>query len=279
MDTNKIKIKIKSDLGNEIPELIDGTNDFSLNRLTSKKNIVYELVFKKKPKIFPKEVILKLFRTIYAEKEYSALIKLEKQGLPIPKVLFFNKPFLILTKLNGVNLTEFINKNLVNITTINDLNSEMHNTIILGVKKLAEWIARLHSQNIIKKKEFMEIITFNKGDTRLRDFIFDISSQIVYGIDFEESYEGNFHDDLAWICCSLLDTTPGIFENPEPKPKIELINIFLEEYFLINEDFRFSFNYFAERLIENLNVVIERRSLEFGPVRKWVILKNISTEF
>lgn len=279
MDTKKIKVKIKSDLGNEIPELIDGANDFSLDRLTSKKNIVYELIFKKKPKIFPKEVILKLFRTNYAEKEYQALLKLEKQGLPIPKVLFFNKPYLILTKLNGVNLTEFINKNLVNITTINDLNSEMRNTIILGVKKLAEWIARLHSQNIIKKKEFMEIITFNKGDTRLRDFIFDISSQIVYGIDFEESYEGNFHDDLAWICCSLLDTTPGIFENPEPKPKIELINIFLEEYFLINEDFRFSFNYFAECLIENLNVVIERRSLEFGPVRKGVILKNISTEF
>ena len=65
----------------------------------------------------------------------------------------------------------------------------------------------------------------------------------------------------------------------EPIHKTELINIFLKEYFRINYHFQFSFQYFAEKLIENLNIVIERRSLEFGPVSKDSILKNISKEY
>ena len=278
MDTNKIKKKVLNDLKKEIPDIMKGADEFSLNRLSSKKNIVYELNFDKKPQKFPKQVILKLFRTNYAEKEYEALIQLEKQSLEIPKVLFFKKPYLILKKVNGVNLCDYINDNLVNISTLDNLDSEIRNNIFLGLKKLAEWIARLHNQNIINDKDISEIIVFNKGDTRLRDFIFDISKKTIYGIDFEESYEGNYLDDLAWICCSLLDTNPGIFEIPEPIIKIKLINHFLKEYFRENKRFHFSFDYFAERLIENLNIVIKRRTLELSPVRKNVILKNISKE-
>ena len=63
MDSEKIKEQIINDLKKQIPELIDGENDFILNRLTSKKNIVFELIFEKKPENLPKIVILKLFRT------------------------------------------------------------------------------------------------------------------------------------------------------------------------------------------------------------------------
>ncbi len=279
MDVHKIKNKVLNDLRQEIPDLIEGKNNFSLTRLSSKKNIVYELIFDKKPDKLPKEVILKLFRTNYAEKEYKALIKLEKQGLPIPKVLYFKKPYLILKKLEGVNLCDFINDNLLNISAIDELDLEIRDKIIVSVKKLAEWIANLHRQNIITKKNTLEIIVFNKGDTRLRDFIYNITKNVIYGIDFEESYEGNFLDDLAWICCSLLDTNPGIFEMPEPKHKMELINYFLKEYFRINKKFLFSFNYFAEKLIDYLNIVIERRAIELSPVRKNVILRNISKKY
>lgn len=272
----KIKRKLISDLNYVIPELVEGLDTFSLNRLTSKKNIVYELIFKKKPKKLPKIVILKLFRTEYAEKEYNALIKLKKQNLAVPKVLFFNKPYIILEKLNGVNLCDFINENLINTTSLGELNSEISNKIILSVNKLAEWIAKLHKQNIIDKKDISEIIVFNKGDTRLRDFIYDISKKIIYGLDFEESYEGNHLDDLAWVCCSLLDTNPGIFQMVEPTHKIKLINLFLKTYYRNNKTFHFNFDYFAERLIEFLNLVIKRRSL--SPVRKNVILRNISKE-
>ncbi|MFX1393637.1 MAG: hypothetical protein ACFFAH_08680 [Promethearchaeota archaeon] len=276
MDINTIKKKVLRDLRQEIPELIEGITNLSLNRLNSKKNLVYELNFDKKPNKFPKHVILKFFRTKYAEKEYNALIKLEKQDLEIPKVLFFKKPYLILKKINGVNLSDFINDKLININTINDLDLKIKNNIFLSLEKLAEWIARLHNQNIIDNKDYSEIIVFNKGDTRLRDFIFNFSNKKLYGLDFEESYEGNYLDDLAWICCSLLDTNPGIFEIDEPLVKIELINYFLREYFHVNRSFLFSFDYFAERLIEYLNIVMKRRSIKLSSIRKNVILKNFS---
>ena len=279
MDPQKVKKKVIKDLSTYIPEIRDEDNPFSLKRLTSKKNIVFELDFKVKPKKFPKVVILKLFRTEFAEKEYNALTKLGKLDITVPKVLFFNKPYIILEKLNGINLCDLINDNLIKITSLGELDAKIRKKIIQSVKSLAEWIASLHKQNIVDNKDPFQIIVFNKGDTRLRDFIYDASKKQIYGIDFEESYEGNHHDDLAWICCSFIDTNPGLFQMLEPTHKIELINLFLKEYFRMNKEFEFSFEYFAERLIEYLNIVIERRSLEFGPVSKATILKNIFKDY
>ena len=276
MVAQDIKRIIIDDLINEIPELSEG---FSLSQYKSKKNFVYDLVFQKRPKIFPKQLILKVFQTENADYEYNMYKKLEAQNLPIPKVLLFKKPYLILEKINGINLCDLVNNNLVNMVKLDDLNPTALDMILLSIKKLASWLAQLHRQNIIKKTESYEIIVLNKGDSRLRDFVMNFRSEILYGFDFEESYDGNYLDDLAWICCALLDTDPGIFEMFEPKHKTELINIFLKEYFRINDDFQFSFQYFAEKLIENLNIVIERRSLEFGPVSKETILKNIPKDY
>ena len=275
MDPEKVKKKLISDLSADIPEFDKEENPFSLKRLDSKKNQVYELIFKVKPKSFPKVLILKLFRTEYAEKEYKALKKLKKQALSVPKVLFYKKPYILLEKLKGANLCDFINDPLKKVRSLSELDEKTHTKIISSIKKLAGWLAKLHKQNIINDKDPFQIIVFNKGDTRLRDFIYNSSRKLIYGMDFEESYEGHHLDDIAWICCSLIDTDPGIFQMVEPIHKIELINIFLQEYFRINDNFQFSFEYLAERLIENLNTVINRRSIKYGPINKDTILKNI----
>ncbi len=273
MDVTRIKQKIKHDLKDEIHEL---KNKFSLNQLPSKKNLVYHLKFEKNPKNYPKQLIIKIFRTNNAENEYRTLKKLETQELHVPKVLLYKRPYLILEKIDGVNLCDFINENLIKVTQLKDLSQEMQKNLIYCIEMLANWISLIHNKNIVRKKKTSEIIVLNKGDTRLRDFILNFSKDTLHGCDFEESYEGNHVDDLAWICCSLLDTDPGIFETSEPKHKIELINIFLKKYYQLNKNFSFSFNYFADRLIENLNIVIERRSLDISPVRKASILKNIN---
>jgi tRNA A-37 threonylcarbamoyl transferase component Bud32 len=276
MVAQEIKDIIIHDLVNEIPELSEG---FSLSQYKSKKNFVYDLVFKIRPRNFPKQIILKVFQTENADYEYNIYQKLAPQNIPIPKVLLFKKPYLILEKINGINLCDLVNNNLINMVKLDDLNPTTLDMILISIKKLASWLAQLHRQNIIKRKKSFEIIVLNKGDTRLRDFIMNFYNENLYGFDFEESYEGNYLDDLAWICCALLDTDPGIFEMFEPKHKTELINIFLKEYFRINNDFHFSFNYFAERLIGDLNIVIERRSLELGPVNKDSIIKSILKDY
>ena len=42
MDPQKIKEIMIHDLSSQIPELVEGENDFLLNPLTSKKNIVFD---------------------------------------------------------------------------------------------------------------------------------------------------------------------------------------------------------------------------------------------
>ncbi|MHA1466606.1 MAG: hypothetical protein ACTSP6_00830, partial [Promethearchaeota archaeon] len=137
--------------------------------------------------------------------------------------------------------------------------------------------SKLHINNIIEDKEHSHVKVLNKGDTRLRDFIYNLSDDKVVGLDFEDSYQGNHIDDIAWICCSLLDTNPGIFEKNNPKAKIELINLFLKGYYRINPATHFDFKYFTEKLIENLNTVMSRRGIDMI-LNKDNFIKEISRD-
>ena len=275
MDTQQVKKKIIRALREEVPEFAEEDNDFILNQLESKRNMVFELVFEKKPIGFPKEVIIKIFRTDHAEREYNTLKKLYQQEMLVPNIIIFKKPYMILEKIDGKNLCDIINEHLDKTKTLDDLKKHIKDRIVFSINKLAGWLASLHNQNILSRGVLSEIIVLNKGDTRLRDFVISSSNDECYGLDFEDSYEGNHIDDIAWICCALLDTDPGIFELGAPKHKIELLNLFLKAYYRINKDFNFNFNYFAEKLIENLNVVIERRGIDLSPLSKNNILKNI----
>ncbi|MHA1724207.1 MAG: hypothetical protein ACTSXH_05120 [Promethearchaeota archaeon] len=277
MNLHRIKNQIVKYLATYIPELQESQFSFSITQLKSRKNLVYEINFEKKPKNVPKNVILKLFRTEYWKNELDTLKKLQAQNLLVPKILYYEDSYLLLEKIEGVNLCDYINRPLVRSNQLNDLNLDLKENVLKAIKALAGWIATFHAKNLIEKRSISEILVLNKGDTRLRDFIFNEKQNTIYGVDFEETYVGNHVDDLAWICCSLLGTSPGIFELSEPYHKIELINLFLREYYNRNDDFYFSFNYFAEKLIEYLNLVIERRpNLEIGPLRKQNILRKIS---
>ena len=279
MDTQQFKKKIIKNLGDLIPELTEKDNDFFLNQLESRKNYVFDLVFEKQPIGFPKEVIIKIFRTEHAEREYNTLKKLYQQEMLVPNIIIFKKPYLVLEKIKGNNLCDIINENLDETSKLDDLKTYIKDRIIFSINKLAGWLAQLHKHNILSMSVFADIIVLNKGDTRLRDFVISSSNDECYGLDFENSYDGNHIDDIAWICCALLDTNPGIFELGAPQHKIELINHFLQAYYRINKDFKFDFNYFAEKLIENLNEVIERREIDVSPLSKKNILKTIIDDY
>lgn len=263
-------------LFNGIPEL-KGI-DFAANYYKSKKNLVYEIKFNKKPLDYPKTLVLKKF-PLNSEKmgrEIKTLQILEQQKLNIPHLLYYDQEdyFLILEKVEGLNVCDYINNSLMGYSQLGELDNSVEKKIISAVDLIAEWLAHLHKNNIIDDNG-REMMVLNKGDTRLRDFILDISNNKLYGVDFEESYVGHHLDDLAWICCSLLDTNPGIFEMDVPTHKISLVNQFLNKYYKINQNFSFSFEYFADILINNLNQVIERRHLDIGVLDKGSILKKI----
>lgn len=277
MEIEKVKKKFAKHFKDEISGFSGDLNTFSLTKLPSKRNLVYELTFIRKPRNFPKELILKKFQTRNAQYEYKTYKKLENQDLNIPKLFLYKKSYLLLEKLNGINLCDLINDNLVNSVKLDDLNSEIKERIVNSIKKLASWIAQLHTKNISNKDDPSKIIVLNKGDTRLKDFIVDFTTDTLYGFDFEDAHEGNHIDDIAWICTALLDTNPGLFEMTDPKHKIELINIFLKKYYSLTS-FNFDFNYFTEALIDNLNIVMKRRSIRLSPIKKAPFIDEIKKE-
>jgi hypothetical protein len=277
MDLQKMQSRIVRDLAKKIPEL--NSDKIKITELPSKKNYVVNVVFDKKPSKLPKEVVIKIFRTKNIANEINILTRLKNQNFHVPTILFFQKPYLILEKVNGINLCDFINEKLKGTQNLDELETNVRNEIIQSIEKLAEFLAQFHEKNFVRKRyKAKKKYVLCKGDTRLRDFIFDPINSVLYAVDFEEAYEGHALDDLAWICTSLLDTDPGLFEMEEPKHKIDLINIFLRKYYQQNPRFPFKFNYLAKQIIENLNLVIERRNLPFGTFSKDKFIEDISKE-
>lgn len=277
MELLKTRKDLITDLKEYLPELVDKFNHFILFPIKSKKNILVGLTFNRATEHLPKEVIVKIFKTDNADNEFKTLTRLKKQNLSIPDVLFYKQPYLILEKIKGINLCDFINEKLVDIEDLESLDSEAKEEISESIEKLAKWFYQLHTITTIEKKNHSETIVLNKGDTQIRDFIYNPLEKEIYGLDFEDSYEGNHIDDLAWVCCSLLDTNPGIFEQVVPKVKIELINIFLKHYYRKNPSIHFNFKYFTEKLIENLNIVMSRRGLHMT-LNKENFIKKISKD-
>ena len=274
MELLEIRKEIVSNLKGELPDFVDKLNYFIIQKLRSKKNSVVKVIFNRPTDHFPKNIVIKIYRAPNAQKEYSELIKLKNQELTVPRVLFFRNGFLILNYIEGENLCDFINHKLIGVQDIYLLDETNRKKIEDALLKLAEWLGNLHINNMISKED---ISVLNKGDTRLRDFIFNTETGQIHGTDFEETYVGNPIDDLAWVCCSLLDTNPGVFEMNDPRPKIDLINYFLKSYYEMNPGFEFNFTYFAERLIEDLNEVMRRRNLQMS-LNKNSFIKEISRE-
>jgi len=277
MELLKIRQDLIINLREDFPELVDKFNHFILSQFKSKKNTVVHLTFIRKTESLPREIVIKIFRNNNPDTEHDILKQLYKQEIPVPNIIFFRKPYLILEKIEGINLSDFINYRFYQVTDLDSLDAKPKKELLMCIESLANWLSKLHINNIIEDKEHAHTKVLNKGDTRLRDFIYNLSDNKIYGVDFEDSYEGNHIDDIAWICCSLLDTKPGIFEKNYPKAKIELINLFLKSYYSINPETHFDFNYFTEKLIENLNTVMRRRGIDMALNRE-TFIKDISKD-
>ncbi len=277
MELLRIRKELITHLKEDFPELVDKFNHFILAQFQSKKNSVVHLTFNRKTESLPKEVVIKIFTNNNADNEYDTLKQLFEQEILVPKILFYKKPFLILEKIEGINLCDFVNDKLLEVADFDSLDTITKQELLMCIEKLANWLSKLHTNNIIEDKEHSHLKVLNKGDTRLRDFIYNPSDNKMFGLDFEDSYEGHHIDDIAWICCSLLDTNPGIFEQTVPLVKIELINLFLKSYYRINPETYFDFKYFTEKLIENLNTVMNRRGI-YMVLKKDFFLKEISRD-
>ncbi|MBY9007292.1 MAG: hypothetical protein KGD63_11100 [Candidatus Lokiarchaeota archaeon] len=273
------QIPILSEILDNLTFIFDNPEvTYSLIPIKSHKNPIYELTLTNQTKNTSEVYIIKRLQIESANIEYNSIKLLKKQNMNVPSVLLYKNPFIIQEKIIGTDLCDYINENLIGKKDLSEVPNEIKDNLYNAIKLLAKWLAKFHKNNIIPKDDEGKIIVLNKGDARLKNFIINTSNDKLYGIDFEESHEGNYIEDISWVCCSLIDTNPGIFEMEEPLHKIELLNLFLREYFTLNHDFKFSFSDFTRSLIENLNKVIIRRELNFGLLNKNTFLSKIIKE-
>jgi len=237
--------------------------NYDFKKLKSKRNEVYEVRIRLKMENIPQNFIIKHFLNNTAEIEVKTLRVLSTQGLLVPRIIKYKKFFLILEKIDGENMCDFINFNLTKAHRLSDLEPKIRKSLKNSVEGIAKWFAELHRNNIFQSSSPDEWIVLNKGDVRLRDFIFNPTTKEVFGVDFETAYKGDYLEDLSALCCSFLDTSPGIFETPEPYHKIDLINIFLKKYHRMNKKFVKSFNFdkFSKLLLKELQLIKNRRNL------------------
>lgn len=249
---SNLKKEIFRDLEEIIPEIEITTIKF----LKSRKNLIFSISLKN-PQTLPKEIIIKKFSTESFNTEYKNLISNFQKGILVPKIFAFKKPYILMEKIDGLNLCDLLN---------DDLDNSTENSIYIVKKeifeKLAEWLYQYHEINITTEKK-SRILVRNKGDLRLKNFIYH--EKKIYGIDFENVYEGIPENDIAEVIVSIITTSPGdIFRDELLEFKINLILDFLLRYMKINTKFIISNNEIVKCLYSHLKIVAKRRHVEYN---------------
>ncbi len=176
-------------------------------RLKSKKNEVFLLSLGNTPFPHHDRVIFKKYCTPCSSTEENLLNKLYCSNVAVPKILEQDREFVVLEYIDGQNLCDALN------ATLDPKYAFM----------LAEWFAKFHQALPTSNG-----VATLKGDARLRNFI--VRDGHCYGLDFEESHNGSFVNDIAEAAGSIFDTNPGI-EDPLFFPaKLMLICKFLKAY-------------------------------------------------
>lgn len=195
-------------------------------RLKSRKNKVYLINYNNNL------YILKIFNSDLRENlqnEYKIL----KQGsskLNIPKPIKFDNEnnTILIEYIDGLNFCDIINNDKISF-----FEKKKH------MNMLAKWYYDFH---IFFKKSNKYLI---RGDSILRNFIL---TDILWGVDFEESRYGQPTEDIASMCVSILSTDPMFNEE-----KIKLCSVFIRTYEKMINKKLININYqISKVLLENV---------------------------
>nr|WP_255565427.1 hypothetical protein [Gelria sp. Kuro-4] len=162
-------------------QLLEGYGLTVLERYRSKKNRVYRVSDGRR------ELAAKLYTCAAAcAREKSALLEAGARGIAVPRPLaLLREDLLLLEKVTGTNLCDVLNQTLE--ATL--------------ARRLGTWLGELHAR--FRRGG----CTLLKGDAVLRNFLVGAGGQL-YGLDWEESREGEPLSEVGEACASVLSTDP-----------------------------------------------------------------------
>jgi len=146
--------------------------------------------------------------------EAANLKNLDFEGIKVPKVFYKSSPedsdnYLLIEYVPGKTISHLLEEqNWVDPIK----NMEFKECL----ESLGEWMADLHEIKGVNGNVL-------KGDCNLRNFIWNGSE--IYGLDFEESINGDPCEDLGEICFFLLTNSP-----PLTPLRLEMVDWFLKSY-------------------------------------------------
>lgn len=213
---------------------------FIKKKFDSKKNNVYLVTTK--DQVNTNEYVVKVFTGEFknnAKTEFAKIKQLSNLGIPVPRLLEYSDVILLLEYIPGNTVLQTIDKMMSDRTCFTDDEVEIELKRIF--KLLAHWFTNLHFktwQPLPESKEGHNDLpgySVLKGDCVLKNFIYNPSIPMIYGVDFEESYLGSPVLELGAVCAAILTI----------KPMFSKMNFKLCEY-LIN-----SYNQYLSQLIQN----------------------------
>ncbi len=137
------------------------------------------------------------------EVERDILERCDEKGIPVPKIKSSKEDRLILEYISGDNCKELYDKTE---------DGRMRKKILFNI---ASWLGEFHKEFEFKKR---------RGDSILANFI--MAKDKVYGIDFEESEDGDPFRDVGDLCTSILRLRPA-FTNK----RFKQADFFIDQYF------------------------------------------------
>jgi len=253
LDSKKENL-LKNEVVKDLIEIVPTIEISEIELLKSRKNLVLSLTLEN-PKDFPKKVIVKKMTSDARFSTETQNLKSNRmKGIPVPKILAAQRPYLIIEKIEGRNLTDLVAEYIQN--------KEYHDKLEEIFQSLAVWLNNYHETNLIAKNRD-EIEVLNKGDLRLKNFIY--TGNKIYGIDFEEVHKGPPENDLAEVIGSLITIDPGnIFTDDFLGGKIDLIREFLNKYDESSKEVKISLKKIVDLLYKYLQRVAKRREIEYN---------------
>lgn len=191
----------------EIEELVRNVKKYKnalvQKQFKSKKNTVSYVILNDKPRV------LKWFAPGFKknmETEYAILKEgSAKLNVPTPLDKDVRNNVIVMNYIIGKNLCDVINDEY---TPVDE--KKRH------IFALAEWYVKFHKHFRIEDR--LRI----RGDSVLRNFIL---TNRIWGVDFEESRNGEPIEDIAGMCSSILTTDPMFTDG-----KFQLCKAFIEAY-------------------------------------------------
>lgn len=203
----------------------------SIKRYSSKKNTVQKVEFKDKF-----YVVKKYDDDLGSHTEIKILEECKKLKIPVPEIIERSEDILILEHIPGINCKKLFD-------------SEETDAVLSGI---AEWLCDFHSSF-----EYGRL----RGDCILANFIW--SDPKIYGIDFEESGQGNYLRDLGDMCTSILRMRPAFTDN-----RFRQVEYFLHEYFACSTEPRTDITpHLVEALLHYSNYGSQREELKRWAIR------------